>query len=308
MWRRAMALVAVVAAAILVVTVLPGGGRLLGGEETSRSAAAGVLGESHVKLGEGEIAVPYGLLEGQRLEKEESMLEGKPLLPGFGRKYHPIGTPERMAVNTIPYSAIDIIDSKQVDGIGTIVKFKLKSSSDFRPKYHKDEFEYHGFTYDTYTGDKVLYFWGLGMAYDFEHEVVRLFGEEMLKISAIGNRDGIGINTWYIHRHGKGLETLLSFDYPVMYERDLDGDGIEELIAVSGKENGIYVFKMRDYDLYYASLRDLLGAAEGDTVHYEPGSGVFGIVKADDGGLASYAYAEGQDKLVPVILKLKNGG
>lgn len=300
MWRRAMAVLVVVAAAVLVVAVLPEGGRLFGGEEASRTSAAGVLGERLVKLGEGEIAVPYGLLEGERLEKGESMLQGKPLLPGFGSKYHPIGTPERMAVSTIPYSDINIIDSKQMEGIGTIVKFKLKSSSDFRPEYHKEEFEYHGFTYDTYTGPNVLYLWGLGMAYDFKHEVVRLFGEEMLKISSQSHIDGIGFSTNYIRKQGDRLETVLHFAYPVMYERDLDGDGIEELIAVSGKENGIYIFKMRDYDLYYASMRELLGAEKEDSVHYEPGSGIFSIVKANDGGQADYAYAEGKDKLVPV--------
>src|SRR5690606_36165723 len=145
------------------------------------------------------------------------------------------------------------------------------------------------------TGENVLYFGGLWMGYDFKHEIVRLFGEDMLKISSQSHIDGIGFSTNYIRKQGGGLETLLHFDYPVMYERDLDGDGIEELIAVSGKENGIYIFKSREYDLYYASLRDLLGAVEGDTVHYEPGSGMCSIVKAVDGGLASYTYAEGQD-------------
>ncbi|WP_214626855.1 hypothetical protein [Paenibacillus agaridevorans] len=302
--RRAMAAAAIGAAALILVLTLQDGGWRVSDIKDQRAASAGLLGERKIRTSGGEIAVAYGLLEGERLERGDAIMSSSPeLLPGLGNSAHPIGSPERNAIETLTYDDITLLDSKSWDGVGTLLRYTINSADLRLPELPADE-EYFGFTYDAFTGPERIYSWGMGHSFGFNHETVRLFGQDMLKISAQGHIDGIGITTWYLRKIEDGLETFLTFHYPAMHERDLDGDGVEELIAVSGRGNQIYVFKERNNELYYAGIRELLGAGTGDTVSYDPTTGLFGLSLS--GGeespqtMRTYRYAEGADKLFPL--------
>ncbi|MFX3632781.1 MAG: hypothetical protein ACE3L7_06870 [Candidatus Pristimantibacillus sp.] len=84
------------------------------------------------------------------------------------------------------------------------------------------------------------------------------------------------------------------------YEADLDGDGIEELIATTGYifDYKIYIIKKRADGYKLAEVDEALGAASGDVVTYEPNQKLFVIHSGEV--LRYYQYAQGEDKLVRV--------
>ncbi|MEK8131530.1 hypothetical protein WMW72_26835 [Paenibacillus filicis] len=93
------------------------------------------------------------------------------------------------------------------------------------------------------------------------------------------------------------MANYLMFQNATMYERDLNGDGLEEVIAVSNTGGQIYIFKEHEEQLDWISVREALGAGEQDKVSYEEASGMFTVLKHDT-DLRKYRYGEKADELV----------
>ncbi|QJC54066.1 hypothetical protein HGI30_22770 [Paenibacillus albicereus] len=76
------------------------------------------------------------------------------------------------------------------------------------------------------------------------------------------------------------------------YERDWDGDGKEEAIVATRKQNQIYVFKEQDGRLLWTSIRDALQAGPNDALQYDDGLGVFRFLSA--GGVVETYRLQGE--------------
>lgn len=88
--------------------------------------------------------------------------------------------------------------------------------------------------------------------------------------------------------------------HAVVYEADLDRDGIAEMIAVTSRllNNKIYIYKKVGDRIEWVDVSAALKAESQDTISYNPDNQQFWIHSSD--GNRGYRYASGEDKLVRV--------
>ncbi|TVX96625.1 hypothetical protein [Cohnella terricola] len=221
------------------------------------------------------------------------------ILPGLSNKYNPL---KNKTITQIPFSDIQLIDEKQIDGFGTILHYTLKPDS-VTPHEVKGNPDYFGFAVNGSSRPKTLYHYGTGHMYDQQFSMTRLFGQEVLKIEQPVCRIDGETCVWYFNRDADGqVYSYMDLD-AASYERDLDGDGKEEVVVVTHKQNQIYIFKEQDGQLLWASIRDILKVNQDDTIQYDDASGTFTVHSTLTGGedaVSVYLYKEGSDSLVRI--------
>jgi len=241
----------------------------------------------------------FKLLEARNLEEGEVTInEDDPdILPGLSNKYNPLEN--RGYTEQIPFSDIELIEQKEVKGFGTALHYILKPTSVSKHKLDR-EFEAFGFTIDGLSRAGTLFNYGTGHMYNLEMNMTRLFGQELLKIEQpICRTDGEAC-VWYLKKDAEGMSTYLQIQ-AATYEQDLDGDGREEAVVVTHKQNQIYLFKEAGGQLLWASVREALNAGKEDIIQYDDLQGIFTIHSFDEEkgeSVSTYRYAAGEDVLV----------
>ncbi|XID92923.1 hypothetical protein ACF3MZ_31520 [Paenibacillaceae bacterium WGS1546] len=242
-----------------------------------------------------QFRLTFQLLEAPRLVKGQFIYDSDPnILPGLSNKYHPMRNTG--PIEQIALADIDLIEEKPIDGFGTALRYTLKEG------VGPDKFPSFGFTADGLSQPGTLFHYGTGHMYDLEFEMTRLFGQEALKIrQPLCRTDGEGC-AWYLKREAEGMITY-SFFQADSYENDLDGDGKEEAIVTTYKQNQIYIFKESNGELRWSSVREALGADRDDIVAYDDALGSFTLRSFDESGeerVRTYRYEKRGDKLVEV--------
>ncbi|WP_276356082.1 hypothetical protein [Cohnella caldifontis] len=222
------------------------------------------------------------------------------ILPGLSNKYNPLKNKTNGYIRQIPFSDIQLIDEKQIDGFGTALHYTLKPDSE-NPHKLKENTELFGFTVNGSSRPGTLYDFGLGHMYDQQFSMTRLFGQEVLKIEQPVCRTDGEACAWYLKKDADGLVSSYMELDAASYERDLDGDGKEEAVVVTHKQNQIYIFKEQDGQLLWASIRDILKANQNDTIHYDDASGTFTVHSTGgEDAVSVYLYKEGPNSLVRI--------
>ncbi len=272
------------AAAFLMLSNLTGGG---GSYRT-----AGETGE--------RIPLAFKPLEARILQKGETIYGGDPgILPGLSNTHSPL-------VNTgyaeqISLSDINLIEKKEVPGFGTAFLYTVKEGTALKDST-VTKHESLGLAIDGVSPEGTLYHYGTGHMYGLQMTMTRLFGQEALKFNQpLCRTDGEGC-ALYAKKDAEGLSTFATFS-SLTYERDLDGDGLEEAIVVTYKQNQIYVFKEDEGRLLWASVRDALGAGAEDSISYDELRGTFELHgRETDGAVFIKTYGYGEDnRLVEVV-------
>ncbi|MFB9274335.1 hypothetical protein [Cohnella cellulosilytica] len=279
-------LLAFCAAAFLLLSHLSGDGA-----DTYRTA--GATGES--------FPLAFKPLEARILQQGETIYGGDPgILPGLSNTHSPL-------VNTgyaeqISLSDIDLIEQKEVPGFGTAFLYTLKEGTVLHDSIVTKD-EALGLAVDGVSPAGTLYHYGTGHMYGLQMGMTRLFGQEVLKFNQpLCRTDGEGC-AWYVKKDANGLSTFATFS-SLAYERDLDGDGREEAIAVTHKQNQIYIFKEEQGRLLWASVRDALGAGAEDAISYDELQGTFELHgRETDGSLAVRTYRYGEDNRLAEVVK-----
>jgi len=243
-----------------------------------------------------EIPLVYKALDARTHKQGQTINEGDPnILPGLSNKYSPIENSGY--IDQIPFSDIELTDKKDIPGFGTALLYEFKDRSQRIPR-SDGRTDYLGFEIEGLSGPGMLFNFGFGHLYEEELSATRLFGIDVLKIAPQKCRIDGDACVWYLKRDTNGVSTYASFA-AATFERDLDGDGKEEAIVATYKENQIYIFREENGELLWVSLREALSADKQDDLYYDGNLGTFEWRRAGEGGLVQkYRYAEGEDKLV----------
>ncbi|OXS57219.1 hypothetical protein B1A99_17165 [Cohnella sp. CIP 111063] len=289
-WRLAKGIgivgaLAICAAAFLLLVNLTGG-------DADSYRTAGETGK--------RIPLAYKPLEARILQKGETIYGGdRGILPGLSNTHSPLvntGYAERISL-----SDVDLIEQKEVPGFGTAFLYTLKEGTVLKDSI-ATKHESFGMAIDGVSPAGTLYHYGTGHMYELQTSMTRLFGQEVLKFNQpLCRTDGEGC-AWYVKKDANGLSTYATFS-SLTYERDLDGDGSEEAIVVTHKQNQIYIFKEDRGALQWVSVREALGAVAEDAVAYDELLGTFELhgSEADGSGFTrTYRYGE-DNKLVEVV-------
>jgi hypothetical protein len=208
-------------------------------------------------------------LAARDLELGQIIYQADPdILPGLSNKYNPLKNKTNGHIMQIPLSDIQLIDEKQIDGFGMALHYTLKPDS-VTPHDIKGNPDYFGFMIHGSTQSETLYHYGMGHMYGQQFSMTRLFGQEVLKTEqSICRTDGESC-VWYLKKDADGTVSSYLDLAAASYERDLDGDGKEEAIVATHKQNQIYIFKEQDGHLLWASVREVLKADLVDNIRYD---------------------------------------
>lgn len=222
------------------------------------------------------------------------------ILPGLSNQYNPLRNKTNGHIAQIPYSDIQLLDEKPIDGFGMALHYTLKPDS-VTPHETNGDVDYFGFILNESSQPENLYHYGYGHLYDLQFSTTRLFGQEVLKIEGANCRTDGESCVWYVRKDSDGqVYSYMSLE-AASYERDLDGDGKEEAVVVTRKLNQIYIFKEQDGKLLWSSVRETLKANQNDIIQYDDASGTFTIHSILGEGKYTdnvYAYKEGSDSLI----------
>ncbi|RJX37216.1 hypothetical protein D3P09_22920 [Paenibacillus pinisoli] len=244
------------------------------------------------------LPVTFRYLEARKLQKGEVISENDDdILPGLSNKHSPLwGFGQTIELS---FDEIEILDQRPVDGLGSAIRFtKLQESN---TKHGTDEkYDYIGFVIDGVSKPNTLLHFGYGHLYDNEIMMARLFGKNVVKIAINPCRTDGDSCTYYLHQSNGSIIPYAIFEAET-YEYDLDGDGREEAIVTTYKQNQIYVFKEENGELLWASIRDVLGAKYGDIIDYNREQGWFSIRSKNSGAgepVRTYRYDPGTHGLI----------
>jgi hypothetical protein len=249
-----------------------------------------------------DLPVTFKLLAARNWVRGEVIHDNDPdILPGLSNKYNPLRDKNNGYISQIPLSDIELIENREINGFGTAMHYKLKADSVAQHDIDRNA-DYFGFTVDGLSQEGTLFDYGVGHMYDAQFSMTRLFGQEVLKIKLpICRTDGEAC-VFYLKKDAEGIVTYISFD-AASYEQDLDGDGSEEAVVVTHKQNQIYLFKEQDGQLLWASVRETLKAGKEDIIQYDNDRGIF-IIRSTNAGekdsVSAYRYAEGENDLVRI--------
>ncbi|WP_372638420.1 hypothetical protein [Cohnella sp.] len=288
LWPKLTGTAAACLAALLLVVYWPSGS-----VDTARpqGSAAGV-----------ESALRFQPLEVRTLERGQTIYEAAPdILPGLSNKYSPLRNMDY--VEQIPLKDIELIDEKEIPGFGTTLRYTLKNNDDLPKSDGTGKIIiYFGFVIEGLSEPGQLFHYGFGYLDGDDFSVTRLFGQEVLKIDRQLCRIDGEACVFYVMKDENGVSTFADFK-AATYERDLDGDGREEAIVATHKQNQIYIFKEDQGRLQWASVREALGTGSEDRVVYDEAAGLFEIYTsaAEQGdSVRIYAYTQG-NKLAEVV-------
>lgn len=231
--------------------------------------------------------VTYQVLQAPILQKGESINASDPdILPGLSNKHNPL----RMQAITdkLAMSEVELTDSQQVNGFGTLVRYKLRSADHPLAEGPSGDASFFGFVPDGFDAETV-YHVGYGHMYDAVYYMTRLFGMPVLKGEILECRYDGEDCAWYFALDKEGPQLVAMFEART-FEKDLDGDGSEEAIVSTNKLNQVYIFKKIGNELHWASIRDALELDNDHIVHYEPASGRILSLSRKSGLYTMYKY------------------
>lgn len=247
-----------------------------------------------------ELAVEYKPLDAPIWKKGDISRSTDPdILPGLSNKFSPLKSAS--TIEEVKLSDIQLLDSRELKGFGTLLHYNLVHDDEL--KYGTNEkLDYFGFAVKDVSEPGTLYHFGLGHMYEWgEPAVTHVFGDPALKIEQLQCRvDQEDCSFYFIYGEG-GVKSSLTMSAKT-FERDLDGDGLEEIVATTFKQNQIYLFKEKNGLLKWASIREIIGAKPDEQVAYLEQDGTFSLTSPGD-GLASvryFSFQEGESKLVMV--------
>lgn len=248
-----------------------------------------------------EFDIAYTPLDARTLQPGETIYEADPdILPGLSNKHSPIH--KDAAEHILSLSEIDLIDSRIIEGFGTLMNYTLLIEEPLDASVPKDT-RYFGIQLDGISDPQTVFHVGYGHMFEMtEQRMTRIFGQSALKIEQEKCRiDGEACAWYYTVEQNKPM--LYAMFSSKSYERDLDGDGIEEIIVATNKRNQIYIFKEENHLLYWASIRDIVKADPypDDLITYHEEDGTFSLTSAEDSSIRrKFIYAAEEGKLQQV--------
>ncbi|GEM_PF-4358563 len=222
-------------------------------------------------------------------------LDSPVLIHGLSDRVNFIRDKADRQIDVRPVEEIEILETKRIPDYGYLYHYKLAESAERGPETNPN-ITYTGLTVDGYTPSGYIHDFGYGNLVESETGQTRLFGKEMLKLTMnVCWTNGSPCN-WYLIKENGGLSTYMSVSADV-YERDLDGDGVEEAVVVAPLSNEIYLFREENDEILWASVRQAAGADKDDRISYEPETGLFRLTPAGSDGQASvqtFRHAQGR--------------
>lgn len=178
------------------------------------------------------------------------------------------------------------------DGIGKFVSY-------VHPENERQDL-YFGIEVADDNGSEESIFYEIGPGYLSDVIMLRshAFGQSNIRMSGgCGGPDSHYVCTlWLTIEDGiPVISTIMGSD---VYEADLDGDGIVEVIAVTSIKKKIYIHKKIGDRIEWVDVSVALKAEPQDTISYNPANQQFWVHSSD--GNRGYQYASGEDKLVRV--------
>lgn len=246
-----------------------------------------------------EYPVAYKLLDARMLQPGETIFDSDPdVLPGLSNKYNPLR--KHAVEHTLTLTDIELLDSKEVNGFGTLMHYTLLVEDPVDAALPKD-IRYFGVNLAGISEPQTVFHIGFGHMYDMaDHRMTAIFGHSALKVEQLACRvDGESCAWYYTVEQDKPV--LYAMFSAKSFERDLDGDGIEEIIVATKKQNQIYIFKEENNQLYWASIREITQSDPGDWIAYHEEEGTISITSFD-GGLQRtrvFSYAP-KNKLIQI--------
>lgn len=247
-----------------------------------------------------EYPITYSPLDARSLQPGEiTLVTDSDVLPGLSNKHNPL---QKQAVeHVLSLTDIELIDSKEINGFGTLLYYTLLVDDPVDAAIPKGT-RYFGFNLSGLSEPQTVFHAGFGNMYDMaNHRMTAIFGHSALKVDQKDCRiDGESCAWYYTIEHEKPM--LYAMFSAKSYERDLDGDGIEEIIVTTMKQNQIYIFKEENSQLYWASIREITNSAPGDLITYHEDEGTISITSFF-GGLRTtrkFSYTSDGNKLTQI--------
>lgn len=268
------------------------------------TAVIGIISDSKIRQGTQETAdlagasqpvelpVTYAVLDARTLQQGEIIYDSdRNILPGLSNKHSPFIN--HAIDEVISLHDIDLLHSKQVDGFGTLMHYRLLGEKDSDAST-----SYFGFAIDGISEPDTIFHVGYGHMYELaQHRMTRIFDRTVLKVEqSVCRTDGEAC-AWYF-AVDQNVPVLYAMFEAQSYEHDLDGDGAAEAVIATKKLNQIYIFQEENGQLQWASVRDILHANPEDELVYNEMDGTFQMTASDSGEKSIYAYSPHGDQLV----------
>ncbi|MEK0317628.1 hypothetical protein [Cohnella sp. 56] len=250
-----------------------------------------------VSSAEARLPVAFEPLAAREMKWGQVIAQADPdILPGLSNKYNPLTNETNGYIPQIQLNDIQLLDERPIAGFGVALHYTLKPDST-APNEIRGNPDFFGFKVNGQAQPEMLYHYGTGHMYGLQFSMTRLFGQPVLKIEQTVCRTDGEACVWYLKKNSEGqVFTYMQLD-AASYERDLDGDGKEEAIIVTRKQNQIYIFKEQDGQLLWASAREALKVSRDDSIQYDHVKGSFRIHSLA-GGEDAYTFQGGPDSFV----------
>lgn len=188
----------------------------------------------------------------------------------------------------LPISSVQVQDAVLVDGIGKYLDYT---------KHGEDSISYFGFqlTADSSTTDGEIYEIGYGKMSNVNFQPSNAFGISHLRLD--GKCGPERRCAYWISINQDKVTAYEQMDASTIYEQDLDGDGVTEVIVLTHAAE-TYIYKNINGQIESVLVQAALKAGHGDTITYNPDNQVFAL--SSDGATKSYRYAVGANDLVPL--------
>ncbi|GIQ69839.1 hypothetical protein DUZ99_07345 [Xylanibacillus composti] len=202
------------------------------------------------------------------------------------------GERQRRALQRVPLSTVEITAESAFDEIGRYVTYvRLQEDS---PPYDGLILEDHS-TAD--TGYVLEY--GVGGLTEVQLTRSEAFGEFDYRLT--GSCGPSMVCTRWFSLEGDQVISELALHSPA-YERDLDGDGVKEIVLAGTPyfRERVYVLKKRNERIEYIDMNDALQVEPPYKLIYDDANQLF-QVRVDGEIVEVYRYAEGEDKLLKQV-------
>lgn len=185
----------------------------------------------------------------------------------------------------LPLASVQIKDQHQIGAYGTYLDYT---------KPGEDGVSYFGFQLlkNTSSVDDKFYEIGYGKLSNVKLQKSDAFGLASFRLE--GDCGPERRCAYLIAQDGNAVTAYELTDAPIIYEQDLDGDGVTEVI-VSTYEQAIYIYKLLGGQIQSVHVQAALKAGYGDTVTYLPDTLLFQLSNKEE--TRTYSYAAGADML-----------
>ncbi|KKO52471.1 hypothetical protein [Paenibacillus sp. DMB20] len=194
---------------------------------------------------------------------------------------------ENYLFSKVNKSSIQPIETMNLNGAGNYVAYTKLDE--------KEATIYQGVQLKGISKPGELFELGYGSMKNVKWEKSGAFGEDLYRLTGQCGPNIVCTYFLSVGMNGVKAKYLLNSEG---YEADLDGDGVKEIIAVTGVKfhNKIFVIKKRGDDIAWADVNSALEAKPGETVRYLHDEKSFQL--SSDKSTEVFRYAKGEDKLV----------